>query len=48
MSESDEAEKLLNEMFTYHAPGDIEKRQYEALRESAKGFARTIMGNCPK
>ena len=37
----------LNDVFTYHAPNDIQQKQYVALRNSAADFAFTILENTP-
>jgi len=37
----------LSEVFTYHAPDDLQLEQYGALRMAAFDFALTIIENTP-
>jgi hypothetical protein len=37
----------VDEVFTYHAPTMEQQRNYEAIREGAKHFARVLMDNTP-
>lgn len=37
----------LEDLFTYHAPTDEQKRSYTAINTAAKIFARTVIEHCP-
>lgn len=37
----------LEDIFTYHSPNDTQKLQYEAIRNMAKEFVKTILDNTP-
>lgn len=39
--------KILDELFTYHAPHGDQPRRYELIRMVAKGLAVVIVENCP-
>lgn len=36
------------EVFDYHAPDDLQKQQYAAIREAAIQFGKVIIDNSPK
>lgn len=38
----------IENLFTYHAPTDEQKKSYEVLRKGAMDFARLIDENCPE
>lgn len=38
----------LDEIFTYHAPTEVDVKRYEAIRESGRLLARTIIENSPQ
>ncbi|HET6220189.1 MAG TPA: hypothetical protein VFE27_24385 [Acidobacteriaceae bacterium] len=37
----------LKDVFTYHAPNELQQEQYGALRTAAHDFALTILENTP-
>lgn len=37
----------IEEMFTYHAPNEEQRKRYEVLRAAAKDFARTLISCTP-
>ncbi len=37
----------LEDIFTYHAPGDWERNSYEKIRDQAKSLAAVILERCP-
>lgn len=39
--------EALDDIFSYHAPTAHQRYSYEALRESAKQFAETILAHTP-
>jgi hypothetical protein len=40
-------EAEIEDLFTYHAPKPGQQERYQAIRESAKGLAKTIVANTP-
>lgn len=40
-------EEQVEAWFTYHAPKEGQPEQYQAIRDSAKALARTILANTP-
>jgi hypothetical protein len=38
---------VIEELFTYHPPDDLQKVAYKTIREGAKNFAKIIDGCCP-
>ncbi len=41
-------DSTIEELFTYHAPDDVQKVKYEVLRLAAKNFAKVLRESCPK
>jgi citrate lyase beta subunit len=39
---------VLNHVFSYHAPTEEQKHQYEVIRTAAKAFAAVIIENTPR
>jgi hypothetical protein len=45
-----EQERMLEQLehfFTYHAPSEVEKHQYDLINKAALAFAKTVYMNCP-
>lgn len=38
---------IIDELFTYHPPTPNQIPRYQAIRDSAKDFAKTVMAACP-
>jgi hypothetical protein len=43
-----ELEQWLDEVFTYHAPDEDDRRAYQAIRGDAKRLVKTIVQNTAK
>lgn len=41
------SEDYIHEVFTYHAPSELQRALYEQLREAARTFAATLTVCCP-
>lgn len=49
MNQLDEAQlKQLDDLFTYHAPGEVDLWAYAAINAASKALARTILEYCPR
>lgn len=43
----DVTDEAIDHVFTYHAPDDVQKGQYERIREKAKELAKQIVADSP-